>query len=118
MTSGTMQGLIRVCSQCRHYRQRKPIQAVASRHLSTPGALEAKLAWDNEQRELAALEAQRFAARQDFDFEPVSFPWCDEWTRQSGGETIDPVSGEMRKIYVLCAQGNADGQCKYFEERR
>jgi hypothetical protein len=106
---------LRICAECRHHRRQKPIDPFSQSALWTPGALEAKLAWDRDLQERAMLEAQRFDAGAPFDFEPLSLSWCHRWTEIEDRVTVDPVSGVRRKIYILCGYANADGMCVQFE---
>ena len=36
---------------------------------------------------------------------------------REGGAAMDPVSGKVTAIYVLCAQMNPTGQCSAYEPR-
>ena len=76
--------------------------------------LERKSKWDEDQRKQKQLERERFLAKLDFDYEPLSYPWCDKLTEDSDRYVVDPVSGPPRKIYVLCGYANEDGKCKDF----
>lgn len=106
---------IHVCAQCMHYREKALVNPFQSnRPVWTPDVLEAKTKWDQEQDEIALLEKQRFEANEEFDYEPNYYPWCEYWTQKEDRFVIDPVKGSKTPIYVLCAQGNPDGQCEMF----
>lgn len=107
---------LRICVRCNHYRLKPNHSPFTRIELSTPGTLEAKLEWDRDQQRIADLERQCFDANGDFDFEPVSYAWCERLTEHAGRFSVDPVSGVQRRLYVLCARANYDGRCPQYEE--
>jgi len=126
----------RICVACQHYRIRPKYQLYSPASLQSPGVLKAKTEWEQQERQRAEQEAQRLAAGQPFDYEPHSYPWCANFTRldlvkkangndadalatlmREGGAVMDPVSGKVTAIYVLCAQINPTGQCSSYEPR-
>ncbi len=104
-----------ICAECRHFRQRTPVNPFGKSDVWTPDILDAKVKWDQEQNELLIMEQQRYQSGDEFDFEPNSYPWCAYWTNEEGNYIVDPVSGNRARIYILCARVNLDGQCKQYE---
>ncbi len=107
------------CPDCKHYRE-KAIANPFSNTLDvlTPDILALKAEWDKEQREIALNEEMRIEAGLAFDYEPDYVPWCWRRTFQDGGTlTSIPSRGIKSRIYVLCRDGNPDGQCDLFEAK-
>jgi len=102
------------CEKCIHIRLNRPLDPFAGVRTWTPELLERKSKWDEDQRKQKQLERERFLAKLDFDYEPLSYPWCAKQTEDSDRYVVDPVSGPPRKIYVLCGYANEDGKCKDF----
>jgi hypothetical protein len=91
----------------------KPLKPFAHIKIWTPELLERKQKWDEEDQRSKMLERERFLAKLDFDYEPLSYAWCYFWTQAGGGRYVfDPVAGPPRRIYVLCGYANEDGHCK------
>jgi hypothetical protein len=124
------------CVTCRHYNLRSRPQLFEGAELQAPGVLKAQTQWDQDQRQQAQGEMQRFHAHQPFTYEPQHYAWCawyseialvqraqagDEsaWEQlvSSGGAIINPVSGQLSPLYVLCAWKNTDGHCEHHEVR-
>lgn len=113
-----MESEFRFCSDCKHLRNKKRANPFGGRRdVLTPDILKAKNKWEEKQNELAELERQRYEAGAEFDYEPNFYPWCTSWTEVGGRFTIDPVTGKKTPIYVLCAVGNANGDCPKFETK-
>lgn len=110
-----MSEVISICSKCRHYRVKNPVNPFTGIDVWTPEILAAKVEWEKEQAELALIEQQRFESGEEFDFEPINYSWCVRRTKEKNRYTIDPVSGRKSPIYILCARANADGQCTFFD---
>lgn len=111
-------------------------QLFAPSELASGGVLKARNEWDQQQRQRALQEKQRFEAGQPFDYEPHHYAWCafftalelvdrarsgdrtavDELLTQ-GGAAFDPVTGELSPIYVLCARMNPTGECSKWESK-
>lgn len=103
------------CNKCVFRRRREPLNPFRGVLTWTPGLYEAKRKWDEEQRELALKEKHSFQSGDEFDYEPSFFDWCEKWTQKIGRRTLDPVSGEVGRLYVLCARANQKGNCKYHQ---
>ncbi len=109
---------IAICAHCRHMRQKQIADPFSNRlDVWTPDILEAKTKWEEQQREVAIVEEQRYLAGEEFDYEPNNYPWCAAWT-EVGKSWIDPVTGERSKFFVLCAHANPDGTCERYESKR
>lgn len=108
---------IKKCEECIHIRIKRPVDPFAHITIWTPELLERKNKWSEEQRKLKKLERERFLAKLDFDYEPISYPWCAKRTEDDRRYVVDPVAGPAKKIYVLCGDANADGQCPDFTPR-
>ncbi|MDR4501172.1 MAG: hypothetical protein MRJ96_06950 [Nitrospirales bacterium] len=107
---------IAICRNCRHFRERTPVKPFRHNDYHTPEILEEVVKWEEEQNKKALLEQQRFDREEEFDYEPINYPWCARWTTKENRRAIDPISGEKRRIYILCARANANGDCTLFEE--
>jgi hypothetical protein len=131
--TGTPPGL-RVCASCAHYRMRAAVDLFDATTLQSPGGLASQNKWDEEQVQRAKEEMQRFQARQPFEYEPHHYAWCHAYTAvdlvdkakagdaaalnevmASGGATMNPVTGELSPLYILCALMNPDGRCERYE---
>src|SRR5688572_3217424 len=114
---------LRLCIRCKHHRQRSKAMLFDAADLQSPGVLKARTEWDQQQRQRAQQEQQRLASGIPFDYEPHHFAWCAAYTEvelakrarkgdtealntllNSGMGTINPVTGEVSLVYVLCAQ--------------
>jgi len=108
---------IRICGRCRHFREKIIANPFSNRlDVWTPEILEAKTKWEEQQREIAIVEEQRYLAGEPFDYEPNYYPWCAAWTEREP-VSIDPITGETTPLYVLCAHANQDGKCKLYEAK-
>lgn len=124
---------IRVCATCVHYRMRPAVDLFDGDDVQSPGALTAQGKWDEEQRQRAKEEMQRYKAGHPFEYEPHFYPWCAKFTAidlvekaragdqkalqeimEVGGATISPVSGEISPLFILCAWKNPDGKCDQY----
>lgn len=109
-----VEGELFKCERCIHYRMSKDVDPFAHITIWTPELLDQKNKWSEERRKLKQMERERFLAKIDFDYEPLSYPWCAKWTQEEDRYVVDPVAGPPRKVYVLCGYTNADGKCKFF----
>ncbi|WP_442432705.1 hypothetical protein [Nitrospira sp. T9] len=108
---------IRICAECRYMREKPLVHPFGRGDYHSSAILEEIAKWEEEQNKTAILEKQMVDRGDDFDFEPATFPWCANWTEEEGRWTIDPISGQKSPIFVLCLQGNADGQCRRYEPK-
>lgn len=106
---------VKGCYQCIHKRVSKPIDPFSGITIWTPELMARKIKWDEEQRDLILKEKMQYDTNPEsyFNYEPISLPWCAYWTDEEGGSEFDPVSGETRKLYVLC--GKAYKNCTKFK---
>jgi hypothetical protein len=130
------QNELRACKSCQHFHLRQPTKLFNGTDLQSPGVLKAQTEWDQENRQRAQQELQRFRAQQPFEYEPHHYAWCAAYTKvdlveraragdkaafeelmQKGGGCFDPVTGEISPLYVLCAWVNPSGQCADYVER-
>lgn len=130
----------RICARCQHVRTRPQAELFDRSDLMSPGVLKAKTEWDQQRKQRAEQEAQRLASGLPFDYEPHSFAWCAKVTPLDlvhkanegsteamqalmsgdpavGGAAMDPVSGVVTAIYVICSQKNPTGQCTDYEPK-
>jgi alpha-D-ribose 1-methylphosphonate 5-triphosphate synthase subunit PhnI len=127
---------LKFCRTCKYMNKRPAPRLFSDGDLQSPGILKAQTELDQETRQRAQLEMQRHAARQPFDYEPHHFEWCAKFTRleevaranegdqdalarlmQEGGAHINPVSGVVTPLYILCAWKNETGNCEAHEPR-
>jgi hypothetical protein len=125
-----------VCTECRNYRFKAAIHLFDPTDLQSPGALAAQNKWDEEQRQRAKEEQQRYVAQQPFESEPHHYAWCAAYTMiddvekaragdenakatlmKSGGALFNPVTGEISPLYILCAWMNPEGRCERYEPK-
>ena len=130
--------VVRVCKTCVNYRLKPGVELFDGDDLQTPGTLAAQNKWDEERRQRAKEEMQRMQARHAFEYEPNHYAWCAAFTigeelvakaqagdeaalqqvMTAGGATMDPVSGELKRLYILCQWKNPDGRCEQYEQAR
>jgi len=129
--------VVRICKKCVSYRLRPAIDLFDAVDLQSPGALAAQNKWDEEQRQRAKEEMQRFTSRQPFEYEPHHYAWCASHTAvelaeradqgdaaaleevmANGSATMNPVTGSISALYVLCAWMNPEGSCERYESAR
>jgi hypothetical protein len=108
---------ITICVRCKFYRKHIPVNPFSSVKVWTPEILNEKIKWEESQKEAAINEDMRFKSGSDFDYEPIYYPWCAKWTEESDEYSIDPITGDKSKIYMLCARANANARCPHFEKR-
>jgi hypothetical protein len=127
----------RVCRFCIHYRMRPNMMLFSAADLSAPGVLKARCEWDQQQTQRAFQEEQRLLNRQPFDYEPHHYPWCARFTKQElvekartgneeairqlveeGGASLNPVTGAITPLYILCAWINEHEDCEDFTARK
>lgn len=125
---------LHLCIRCKHHRDRSKAILFGAAELQSPGVLKARTEWDQQQRQRAQQEQQRLASGIPFDYEPHHFAWCAAYTQtdlarrarkgdeealrallEQGMGAINPVTGEISLIYVLCAQANPTGNCERYE---
>jgi len=123
-----------VCKLCKHCRQRIEPQLFSGSELQAPGVLKAQIEWDQERKQRVQHEMLRYAQREPFSYEPHNYPWCAAYSNielverarkgnqealqqlmETGGATMNPVSGEINALYVLCAWMNPECQCPRYE---
>lgn len=121
-TSGTRRGDSpvtdppqRICRDCRHYRVRAPVALFSAGQIVAPGVLKELTAWQQEERQRAQQEYQKFLAREPFSYEPHNYAWCAKYSGAS--DLLNPVTGEPLQQYVLCAWVNPNGRCEGYEPR-
>lgn len=127
--------VVRVCKTCVNYRLKPGVELFDDEDLQSPGTLASQNKWDEEQRQRAKEEMQRMQARHPFEYEPNHYAWCAAYTideklvadaqagdqsalqqvMTQGGATMDPVSGDLRRLYILCQWKNPDGKCERYE---
>jgi hypothetical protein len=83
-----------ICSNCRHYRMRPQAVLFNQYELQSPGVLEAKLRWEQEQREQRLNEQRDYDENLYFDYEPLFYPWCAALTPYDPRlpETLDEIA--------------------------
>jgi hypothetical protein len=128
---------LHLCANCRFRRKRPESQLFDPADLQTAGILKEQVEWDQQRRQRAEQEVQLLAARQLFPHEPHHFDWCAAHPRKGlieraargepgreaalaellelGGARINPVSGEISPLYMLCQLKNPDGRCQDYE---
>lgn len=125
---------VQPCVTCRHHRLRPRPNLFGERQLQHPGVLKAQTEWNQHEQQQAQAEMQRFTARQPFGYEPLHYAWCSFWTRDgdvaraTAGDThvrdeliaarqvaVNPVTGALSPLYVLCAWMNPEGRCDQHE---
>jgi hypothetical protein len=130
------QPTVRLCKSCKHMRTRPKVLLFGESSLQSSGALKAQTEWNQEEKQRAQLELQRYQARRPFDYEPHNYAWCARFTRidlvanaqrgddaalqqlmREGGATMNPVSGEVQALYHLCAWHNENGDCDGYDPR-
>ena len=117
-------------------RKRSPIKLFDSQSLHAAGVLKAQVEWDQERKQRAQVELQRYLAREPFDYEPHNYEWCAKFTpvdqiktvqaddrdaleklMSTGGATLNPVTGQITALYILCGWKNEDGRCSAHEPK-
>lgn len=106
---------IRICAQCRHIRQKLPVNPFAHVSVWTAEQIKLRAEWQKERTQISIQEEHRFRAGDEFDYEPESLAWCAAWTAKSS-MIIDPVTGKQMPVYALCVRSNAHGDCSLFED--
>jgi hypothetical protein len=126
----------RTCADCRHQRMRSKARVFGAVELQTAAGLKAYVEWQQREKQHAEREAQLVAAGGVFTYEPRHYAWCAALTSsdlldprqpcpadeihallRSGAATLDPVSGRIFPVYVLCARANVRGDCTRHEAR-
>ncbi|MFI7543448.1 hypothetical protein [Actinoplanes sp. NPDC049599] len=93
--------------------------------------------WEQEERQRAQQEYQAFLSRQPFLYEPHSYAWCAAASREQevalaqagdeeardrllaeGAATLNPVTGALSPLYILCAWQNPTGGCEEYVDKR
>lgn len=126
----------RVCATCRYRRRRSASQLFSPTELQTPGGLKAYTEWQQQEKQHGERESRLFAAGGLFTYEPHHYDWCAAFTaplelvekanlgdrtslemlsRQGGGIEVNPITGELSPIYVLCEQENSRLECERHE---
>lgn len=100
------------CARCVHVRHGVAPDPLAGVRLVSKKVLELRAKWQQELETRASFEQERLLAGEPFDFEPYAFPYCH---LLSTDEAIDPVTGNQRRLYVLCAAANPNGDCEKFQ---
>lgn len=127
----------RICRFCVHYRMRPNMTLFSAGDLAAPGVLKARNQWDQQRTQRAFQEEQRLLNGQPFDYEPHHYPWCDRFTRhelvekaragdegalrqliEEGGASLNPVTGDITPLYILCAWMNEHEDCESFAPRK
>jgi len=103
---------MRACEDCIYYRKAKAPNPLAGWHVHSTKVNELRSKWEKHLVERAMFEQQRFESALPFDFEPLAYPYCDLFTRESG---VNPQGGPAR--YWLCADKNINDDCSRFEEK-
>jgi hypothetical protein len=104
----------KICRLCVHYRMRSATVLFSAGELAAPGVLKALNQWDQQRAQRAFQEEQRLLNRQPFDYEPHHYPWCAFYTKQEGGVSVNPVTGDVSQLYILCAWKNEYEDCSEF----
>jgi hypothetical protein len=100
---------VALCEACIHYRKAKPADPLAGWRVLSSKIFELRSKWEKHLAERAMWEQQRFESALPFDFEPIAYAYCALYTGKSGaGATGAPLR------YELCADKNADNDCKEF----
>jgi hypothetical protein len=126
-------GQRKICRMCVHYRMRPELVLFSAGELAAPGVLKARNQYDQQHTQRAFQEEQRLLSRQPFDYEPHHYPWCAFFTKESrvnqaragdheafdelitlGGASLNPVTGEINPLYILCAWKNEHEDCEHF----
>jgi hypothetical protein len=126
----------RVCTECRNYRMKAHIALFDANDLQSPGALAAQTKWDEQQRQRAQEEQQRYVAKLPFESEPQHYAWCASYTMIDDVEaaragdkeaqarvnaakaaTFNPVTGELSPLYFLCAWMNPESRCERYQPK-
>jgi hypothetical protein len=125
------------CRSCVHYRMRSPMRLFSGAELSAPGVLKAQNQWDQQRSQRAFQEEQRLLSQLPFDYEPHHYPWCAHFSREDtaknalkgntaalqeliaeGLVSINPVTGDINPLYILCAWKNQHEDCTEFKHRQ
>lgn len=127
---------LKYCRTCRHMHKRVAPQLFGGADLESAGILKTQIELDQENKQRAQMEMQRNLARQPFDYEPYNYEWCAAYTKidvvnkaragdaaaldellKEGGARVNPVSGEISPLYILCAWKNETGACPKHEPK-
>src|SRR5688500_14243543 len=116
--------------RCKHQRVRARPVLFSGDEMTSAGVLKQQLAWVQQERRLAEAEQRRFLAGAAFVYEPFGYPWCDFYTKtrevdtaragddavlgqllDGGFANVNPVTGEITPIYMLCYRLNPNADC-------
>jgi hypothetical protein len=122
------------CTGCRYYRPPVSVRPFSAADLSSAAGLKAQAAWEQEQRQRNLNEIERLSSSQPFPYRPQFYAFCEYATPSdeavdaaksdaaaraellgTGRATVDPVTGTINRMYVLCAVKNRAEDCGDFE---
>lgn len=128
--------MIKSCVKCKYFRKRSQIRLFDSRTMQTAAALKAQMEWEQEIKQRTRQEMERYKAGAPFNYEPHSYAWCQKETptddikkaqsgdnaalerlMQNGGAEMNPVSGEILGLYILCDWKNPNNDCEDYDEK-
>lgn len=126
----------RICARCKHQRVRARPVLFNGDEMTSAGVLKQQLEWVQQERQREEADQRRFMAGAAFDYEPFGYPWCDFYTKMEevdqarGGDesvlgelldggfaNLNPVTGEITPIYMLCDRLNPRADCEKYEPR-
>jgi hypothetical protein len=101
------------CHDCIHFRKAVPPDPFAGWRVLSSKIFELRAKWEKHLADRGLWEQQPFESGLAFDFEPLAYPYCDHFTNKSG---VSPAGAPLR--YWLCADKNADEDCKQFVTKK
>ncbi|HMD35864.1 MAG TPA: hypothetical protein VKH42_12890 [Vicinamibacterales bacterium] len=118
------------CKSCKHIRLPAAVQLFDAKDFNSVGVMKAQMELDQENKQRARLELQRIQEQKPITYEPMYYEWCAKFTRldlvnaarrgdsqaldtlmADGGAMVNPVTGEITPLYVMCAWKNTRGDC-------
>jgi hypothetical protein len=97
------------CPACSYFRKANPADPFAGWRVLSSKIFELRSKWEKHLAERAMWEQQRFESGLPFEFEPLAYPYCEYFTKKTG---FNSAGSPVR--YWLCADKNADDNCKEF----
>src|SRR5262245_11191170 len=122
------------CRTCKHIRRPAPVQLFDAKDFNSVGVMKAQTEVDEENTQRARLELQRMQEQKPIAYEPMYYDWGDNFTRvdlvdaarrgdtqaletlmAEGGAMVNPVTGDITPLYVMCAWKNGSLDCPAHE---
>ena len=95
------------CIKCIYLRRGNPLDPLEGIRLLSSKVLELRAKWHQEIEKRSFNEEQMIDQNAEFNFEPITTPYCLRFSR------LDPAPGE-EPVYQLCYYANRDNTCKDF----